>query len=372
MRARFSINSKRPICCFNGFSQRSYCTSAKSKFKILFMGRDEFSCTVFEQLHSAKDIWEEIVIATYPQLLPRSKIAVAPLKILGQSLGVEVCDIPHTKPGFRSWQLPPPFPTSSLPSKNHVIITASFGRIIPLSMLKMFLPERRLNVHPSLLPAYRGPAPLQHTIWNGETESGVGILQMLPKAKGIDTGGLWATSKLPVPDRVSFQILRDALGKEGGRLLVSVLRDMQAGTARSAPQPEGCVRPAPMISPENSMIDFDSMAAEAIERRHRAISHQHMLRTSVPSHKHTLLFIHNPSVLEVIPENVSLSPQPGTATFHKPSKSLLIRCAEGSVLSVPQVHQERKKPTSAMEWWNGMRGLGIVKDGQLQLGPISS
>jgi methionyl-tRNA formyltransferase len=60
----------------------------------------------------------------------------------------------------------------------------------------MFPPGGKLNVHPSLLPKYRGPAPLQHTIMNGDRETGVCVIDMLKFGEGIDTGGVWACEKM--------------------------------------------------------------------------------------------------------------------------------------------------------------------------------
>lgn len=70
-------------------------------------------------------------------------------------------------------------------------MTASFGRILPNSLLDLFLPGRRLNVHPSLLPMYRGPAPIQRALMDGKKETGVCVIEMMEKKKGIDAGEIW-------------------------------------------------------------------------------------------------------------------------------------------------------------------------------------
>jgi methionyl-tRNA formyltransferase len=141
------------------------------------------------------------------------------LKQLGSSLGVTVHTIPPEKTQFRHWtvsscqelfhphlnffcQLPSPFSLAQdvPPPSNHVLITASFGRILPLAMLSQFRKSQRLNVHPSLLPAYRGPAPIQHALMRGEKEVGVCVIGMLPVKKkgtsgGIDAGDVWGCVK---------------------------------------------------------------------------------------------------------------------------------------------------------------------------------
>jgi methionyl-tRNA formyltransferase len=92
----------------------------------------------------------------------------------------------------------PPFSVNpalshTLPNENHLLITASFGRILPESLLELFPPSQRLNVHPSVLPAYRGAAPIQHAIMNGDRITGVCIVEMLKKEQGIDAGRIWAS-----------------------------------------------------------------------------------------------------------------------------------------------------------------------------------
>ena len=96
-------------------------------------------------------------------------------------------------------QPPAPFVGSSdepNSKSNQVLVTASFGRILRKRQLELFSPGRRLNVHPSLLPHYRGPAPIQHALLNGEKETGVCVIEMLKmKAGPVDSGDIWGSEK---------------------------------------------------------------------------------------------------------------------------------------------------------------------------------
>ena len=97
----------------------------------------------------------------------------------------------HTQP-------PAPFVASGgqNPKSNQVLVTASFGRILRNRQLDAFSPGRRLNVHPSLLPHYRGPAPIQHALLNGEEETGVSVIEMLKLKDGaVDSGDIWGSEK---------------------------------------------------------------------------------------------------------------------------------------------------------------------------------
>ena len=126
----------------------------------------------------------------------------APLKTLGEQLNLQVQYIPRDKAAFKTWKLPAPYTVTS-PRSSHLLVTASFGRILTKVMLDNFKPSRRLNVHPSLLPAYRGAAPIQHTILNDEKETGVCVIEMMERKKGIDAGNIWGMARVvgPIPLR---------------------------------------------------------------------------------------------------------------------------------------------------------------------------
>ncbi|KAJ3560442.1 hypothetical protein NP233_g10838 [Leucocoprinus birnbaumii] len=288
--------------------------------------------------------------------------SLAPLKILGHSLSVPVHLIPSEKRDFRNWNLPSPFSLApdTPPPSNHVLITASFGRILPLAMLSQFHKTQRLNVHPSLLPAYRGPAPIQHALMRGEQEVGVCIIGMLPVKKkggggGIDAGDIWGCTRRDVPEGIDFVQLREMLAKDGGRLLVNVLRDMAEGTAKAIPQPAETQEPhAPMISQADWTIDFSLLTAEEVIWRHRAISHQRNLTVSIPTDPiRTVQLIAvaastDPSLSQRLPTT------PGAASFHK-TRGLLVRCKDGTILEVTKLKQEGKKEMDAKDWWNGVK-----------------
>lgn len=90
-----------------------------------------------------------------------------------------------------------------------LLVTASFGRILRKGQLELFSPGRRLNVHPSLLPRYRGPAPIQHALLGGEKETGVCVIEMLKIKDGaVDSGDIWGCEKT-VSERRNRFIIRN-------------------------------------------------------------------------------------------------------------------------------------------------------------------
>ncbi|KAK0494647.1 formyl transferase [Armillaria luteobubalina] len=310
------------------------------KFEILFLGREEFSY-----------VWSSLEIATNPdERVGRrgSKISVSPLKILGESLEIPVHLIPHEKSDFRRWMPPPPF--SNGVSPNNLLITASFGRIISSRFLDHFAPTRRLNVHPSLLPRLRGPAPIQHAILNGESETGVSIINMLKMQEGIDAGDVWGSVKLAIAPNTTYSGLQDMSALHGGKLLVSILRDMMAGTAKAIPQVGEASR-APLITYDDSIVDFTTMTAESIARRYRALGHQRPI--TVYALDGCTIQLDSPSV----------EPNPPSFVRDEPGVTILVRCVDGSVLSIPRMKPEGSRWGSGKDWWNGVKSMNFVKDG---------
>ncbi|KAI0760036.1 Formyltransferase [Fomes fomentarius] len=345
--------------------RRSY-SFAPDPFKVLFFGRDEFSCTVLQQLLRAKDVWQDIEIVTQPDTKSGrrgSKLSISPLKLLAEDARLRAHTIPHERSEFRTWKVPAPFdridnvetiqPQS--PPLNHLLVTASFGRILPNSLLNLFSPSRRVNVHPSLLPLYRGAAPIQHALIDGQNETGVCVIEMTKWKEGIDSGAIWASERMAIPEGAAFSELRDSLAEKGGQLLVSIMRDMLAGKDTRRPQAEDPLAPrAPLITAEHSKIDFRTMTASRIVGTHRAISHQKPITTMLKTER--TLQLHDPRVLtdpsSALQEEL---PVGGTATYHPPSGALIVRCAEDTYLSVLKVRQQDRTLLKAKEWWNGVK-----------------
>ncbi|KAK0192944.1 formyl transferase [Armillaria mellea] len=332
-------------------------SSAREKFKILFLGGEDFSCIVLKELFGAQDVWSTLEIATNPdERVGRrgSKLSVSLLKVLGESLGIPVHLIPHEKSAFKHWV--PPVPFSGGVSPNNLLITASFGRIISSSFLDRFSPTRRLNVHPSLLPRLRGPAPIQHAILNGDSETGVSIISMLKRQEGIDAGDVGAVAQAIAPNATYFE-LQDMSALQGGKLLVSVLRDMIAGTAKATPQ-IGETSHAPLITYDDSVIDFTTMSAESIARRYQAMGHQRPI--TVYALDGCTIQLGSPSVEHNPPSFVRN--EPGVSCLHRSKGAILVRCIDHSVLSIPRMKPEGSRWGTGKDWWNGVKSMNFVKD----------
>ncbi|EKM57971.1 uncharacterized protein PHACADRAFT_193099 [Phanerochaete carnosa HHB-10118-sp] len=367
-------------------------------FDILFFGRDEFSCMLLQQLYDACDVWQKIHIATQPDMRaarPDSDVLpVSPLKTLGKKLRLPVHELPSDEPSFERWQVPsvfsparprpltnrtplqppPPFRTRPPPPPTRLLVTAAFGPILPTGLLRKFAPGRRLNVHPSLLPMYRGPAPIQHALLDGQTETGVCVIEMAEAEEegAVGSGDVWGRARVPVPRGTDFRTLQSTLAAQGGELLVSVLRNMINGTAEARHQLDDFnTRRAPAITPRDALVRFSTMTAQDVVRRHRAISHQAgpaPARHAPSRLTRRTVRLHAPAAYEPPPRSLlhRLS-DPGMAWYDPLTDMLAIRCAADTLLVVPELKtQEDLSPVPAKAWWNSVRHEITVRGGDGQ------
>ena len=134
-----------------------------------------------------------------------------------------------------------------------LIVVAAFGQILPKAVLNM--PKFGcLNVHASLLPAWRGASPIQAAIANGDQQSGVTIMLM---NEGLDTGDILAQAQMPIKPGMTAGELSDKLAIQGAKTLVEILPDYLAGRIVPLPQDEENATYAPKLSKEDGLLDFN-------------------------------------------------------------------------------------------------------------------
>ena len=148
-----------------------------------------------------------------------------------------------------------------------VMVVVAYGQILPSSLIEA--PRLgTLNVHASLLPRHRGPAPVEWAILSGDSETGVTIMQM---DAGVDTGPILAQERVPIaPDEIAPR-LEGQLANVGGRLLVRTLDDLVNGRVQPVPQPAVGATHAPRLRSEDGKLDPTTMTAEDIDRKVRAL-----------------------------------------------------------------------------------------------------
>jgi methionyl-tRNA formyltransferase len=146
-----------------------------------------------------------------------------------------------------------------------VMVVAAYGLILPRWTLEL---KPCLNIHGSLLPRWRGAAPIHRAIEAGDRATGITIMQM---DEGLDTGPMLSMESIPIDDVDTTGSLHDRLAQMGGRMIVAALRDMERGALHPAPQPADGVTYAAKIGKEEAKLDF-TLPAGVLARRVRAFN----------------------------------------------------------------------------------------------------
>jgi len=147
------------------------------------------------------------------------------------------------------------------------LLVAAYGLILPQRVLD--IPTRMpLNVHTSLLPLYRGAAPIQRAIIDGNTETGVTIMQM---EAGLDTGPVILQERVSIGSRDTAEDLHDTLAEMGGKLLVAALKGLERGEVRCVPQDNAAATYAAKLGKADGYLDFSRPGAE-IDARRRGVT----------------------------------------------------------------------------------------------------
>jgi methionyl-tRNA formyltransferase len=149
-----------------------------------------------------------------------------------------------------------------------VMVVVAYGQILPASLLTA--PRLgTINVHASLLPRHRGPAPIEWSILSGDTETGITIMQM---DAGVDTGPILAQARVPLAPDATAGALERQLADLGARLMVETLDGLQRGAITPVPQPAEAATHAARLKSEDGKLNPATMSAQEIDRRVRALS----------------------------------------------------------------------------------------------------
>lgn len=235
----------------------------------------------------------------------------------------------------------------------HLCVTAAYGNILPRAFLE--IPRRgTLNIHPSLLPMYRGAAPVQRALQDGCTESGVSVAFTV---RAMDAGPILAQEKVQIdPDIQSPQLLEELFSR-GTRLLLRSLPQVWTGEAAelAVPQDESAVTHAAKLTKEEGVLDF---------REHALIIHN-KVRAFAGWPGTTAAFkiggdnVDTLKILETRVRDCEHAPGGGGAHVAIKRQSMLVHCKEGGCLEILRLQPAGRKPMAVAAFLNGLKGRAV-------------
>ncbi len=326
-------------------------------YKIIFMGTPDLAAECLKALASVsrpfspKSSWEIIAVLSQPDKPKGRKLRLqpTPAKNIALQFGI---------PCFQPEKLRTP-ETLELLQKlaPDLIIVAAYGKILPQPLLD--LPRYGcLNIHTSLLPLYRGAAPIQWAIIDGKSTTGVTLMKM---NAGLDTGDILAVSSTPIEDKDNAQTLHDRLAQIGGELLIKTLPDYLSGNIIPTPQSEAKATYARKITKEDGRIHW-TMSARQLDFLIRGLTPwpgTYCLLTE--GDKKILLKILKAEPLSLTENqndnylknssNTPSAPPPGTI-LRAENDELWIACGEG-ILRILELQREGKKPLPTRQFISG-------------------
>jgi len=302
----------------------------------VFFGTPDFAVPIAE---ATAEVSELMAVVTQPDR-PKGRgreLAQPPVKEWALARGLPVFQPTKLRDGVLAAQLRELEP--------EVAIVAAYGRILPKDLLE--LPKRGcLNVHGSILPKYRGAAPIQWAIANGEAQTGVTLMQM---DEGLDTGDMLAVRTLPIEADDTGGSIHDKLARLGGVLIREELQRYLDGKLTPEAQDHEAATLAPILKKEEGRLDF-AQAAEVLERRVRAFDPWPGTFTFLEAQGRGLLKVNRARVAERPADQAQASP--GTVISLTP---LLVATGDGKALELVEVQPEGRRRMRAAELVAGRR-----------------
>lgn len=292
--------------------------------KVVFMGTPDFAVPALERLIKEHDV--VCVYTREPKLSGRgNKLNKTPVHLVAEANGIEV----RTPKTLRNIDEQQKFAAL----KADVAVVAAYGLILPLPVLEAY-PLGCLNLHASLLPRWRGAAPIQRAVEAGDAKSGVTVMQV---AEGLDTGDMLLKGEVEITSTTTGGELHDKLALLGADLISAVLSDVKSFTPQPQPQDGACY--AAKIDKSECKLDFNQKA-EVLCRKIRAFNPYPAMFFEYGGERFKVLEAHKAEKYAPV------------GTIIEENNSLLIACADGA-LNITQIQRQGKKLMSIGELLRG-------------------
>lgn len=313
--------------------------------KLVFMGTPDLAAAVLKRVAA----WEGgRIVAVYCQPDKPSgrgmRMTAPPVKTLALEYGFDVrqpVNFKNPEDVAVLRQLAPDY-----------LLVAAYGLILPKSVLA--IPARcALNAHTSLLPRYRGAAPIQRAIMNGDTETGVTIMEM---EAGLDTGPIILQKSVPIGPDDTSAVMHDVLAECGGKLLVEAIEGLESGKLTPMPQDHEKASYAAKLEKREGALDF-SAAGNEIYARARGVTPWPGAFAVLERNGEEPLLVHIAAGKPMPHENAAMAPEiekraPGCVLPKLVGGALGVCCADGVYL-VSQLRPAGRKVMAAAAFMNG-------------------
>lgn len=301
--------------------------------KIIFMGTPQFAVPVLEGLIDKQ--YDIVAVVTQPdRRVGRKKVLTkTPVKQVAEH---------HQLPVYQPEKLNGSPEMDELMALNaDLIVTAAYGQFLPQVLLDAPT-YGAINVHASLLPKYRGGAPIHYAVMNGDEKTGVTIMEMV---KQMDAGAMIAQKSLPITSKDTCGTMFEKLSIIGRDLLLSCLEDYIAGNIQPVPQKEEEATYSPNITREQERLSLSELTANEVDCHVRGMNPFPIAHIMVDG-KRMKLYHTQP-----LAEQTTAKPQTVVA-IHKDSFD--IACAQHTVLRIFELQVEGKAKMSAKDYLNGV------------------
>ena len=299
--------------------------------RLIFMGTPDFAIPTLRALASAHDV---VCVVSQPDK-PKGRgmqLHPTPVKAAAMELGIEVRQPATLKDGA--------FLPDLTELRPDAIVVVAYGKILPEYLLN-FPKYGCINVHGSLLPAYRGAAPMQRAIMDGNKVTGITTMQM---AKGLDTGDMLEVAEVEITENDNFETIHDKLSAVGADLILSTLTGLEAGTITPVKQDDSLATYAAKIEKSDCLLDF-TRSAQELHDQIRGLSPIPLAFTKL-----------NGKLLKIVASKVSAettAKAPGTVL--STDKGVIAVATGGGILHITEVLPEGKGRMSAAAFVNGKK-----------------
>ncbi|GAB6019266.1 hypothetical protein CHUAL_000866 [Chamberlinius hualienensis] len=314
--------------------------TSRTSWKVLFYGTDDFSVESLKALHRN---W----LCDQPRIIEHLEVVTVALK-----------NVPLEVRKFAKENNLSLYDWPYCPKKNEfdLGIVVSFGYLIPKEIIQSF-PYGVLNVHASLLPRWRGAAPIFHSLLNGDRETGVTIMQIEPHK--FDTGKILAQKRYAITDDADALLLRRDLAKLGASSLIESLGSLNELILNGKVQDESLATKAPKPKPEMGVIQWPVHTCQYITRLYKAFFDTPLQTVWRGQSVKLSGMLQASEVVKInltkLEEEIKLKAgmvRPGKVVYHKKRKIILVVCKDGWV-GFQYVLHKGKRPMSASEFYNG-------------------